>query len=144
MPLKKVQKAFYCMQKIAIAFIILNSALARFSSFGSLSQVLVLFSVPIVTTERKPIDPCFNDPCGPNARCRALNEVAACVCLEGYIGTPPSCRPECTINAECANTLACIDTKCRDPCPGEYSYSKANLKLISHATENIILSFTKL
>ena len=86
--------------------------------YRACSKITPSVSVPLTTTERRPVDPCFNDPCGPNARCRAINEVDACVCLEGYIGSPPSCRPECTINAECANTLACIDTKCRDPCPG--------------------------
>ena len=102
------------------------------------------FLVPIATTERRPVDPCFNDPCGPNARCRALNEVAACVCLEGYIGTPPSCRPECTINAECANTLACIDTKCRDPCPGKKRNTVTIRFLGIHVTDDTRFRFCTL
>lgn len=41
-----------------------------------------------------------------------------CLCRPNYFGSPPNCRPECTINAECASNLVCINEKCRDPCPG--------------------------
>lgn len=41
-----------------------------------------------------------------------------CLCLPNYFGSPPNCRPECTINSECASNLACINEKCKDPCPG--------------------------
>lgn len=34
------------------------------------------------------------------------------------MGSPPNCRPECTINADCLSNLACIREKCTDPCPG--------------------------
>lgn len=38
--------------------------------------------------------------------------------MNNYFGNPPNCRPECTINSECSSNLACINEKCRDPCPG--------------------------
>lgn len=34
------------------------------------------------------------------------------------MGTPPSCRPECVVSAECPVDKACISQKCSDPCPG--------------------------
>lgn len=38
--------------------------------------------------------------------------------MPSYIGSPPSCRPECSINTDCPTSQACIQQKCRDPCPG--------------------------
>ena len=65
------------------------------------------------------IDPCNPSPCGINAECRERNNAAACVCLPGLQGDPyTECKPECTINQECASNLACIANKCKDPCPG--------------------------
>ena len=34
------------------------------------------------------------------------------------IGSPPNCRPECVVNADCPIDKACINRKCQDPCPG--------------------------
>ncbi|KAJ6647055.1 Protocadherin Fat 1, partial [Pseudolycoriella hygida] len=62
--------------------------------------------------------PCHPSPCGPNSQCREINGQAVCSCIPSYIGTPPSCRPECVINSECPLNEACINAKCRDPCPG--------------------------
>lgn len=42
----------------------------------------------------------------------------SCSCLAEFIGSPPNCRPECTINSECSSNKACIKQKCADPCPG--------------------------
>lgn len=64
------------------------------------------------------INPCVPSPCGPNAECRDIGGVPSCSCLATYIGSPPNCRPECTINSECQSSLACIREKCIDPCPG--------------------------
>lgn len=47
-----------------------------------------------------------------------LNNQPACSCIPNYIGRPPNCRPECTINVECPGNLACLNEKCQDPCPG--------------------------
>lgn len=65
-----------------------------------------------------PSDPCSPSPCGVYADCRNIGNSPSCACRPGYIGTPPNCRPECTINAECPSNQACINEKCRDPCPG--------------------------
>lgn len=64
------------------------------------------------------INPCVPSPCGPNSVCRDQGGVPACSCLKDYIGRPPNCRPECTINSECEGHLACQNDHCIDPCPG--------------------------
>lgn len=63
-------------------------------------------------------DPCLPSPCGPNADCRNVAGVASCACQKDYFGSPPYCKPECTINSECSSNLACIRHKCQDPCLG--------------------------
>lgn len=65
-----------------------------------------------------PRDPCQPSPCGPNSQCSNQAGQARCTCLPEFQGTPPNCRPECSNNDDCANNLACIGQKCRDPCPG--------------------------
>lgn len=65
-----------------------------------------------------PYNPCVPSPCGPNAECRDANGIPSCSCLQTYIGSPPNCRPECTVNSDCSPSQACIREKCRDPCPG--------------------------
>lgn len=68
-----------------------------------------------------PSNPCQPSPCGPNSQCREINGQAVCSCLPNYFGSPPGCRPECTVSSECAATLACVNFKCVDPCPGPCS-----------------------
>lgn len=63
-------------------------------------------------------NPCVPSPCGPNSECRNINGQASCACSVNYIGTPPNCRPECTINSDCPSSESCFQLKCRDPCPG--------------------------
>lgn len=46
------------------------------------------------------------------------NGAAVCACQTNMIGSPPNCRPECLVSAECELRLACLNQKCRDPCPG--------------------------
>lgn len=76
-------------------------------------------TAPPVEIKNEPLrDPCVPTPCGPNSECRNINGVPACSCLASFIGQAPNCRPECTINSECPSQLACINQKCRDPCPG--------------------------
>uniref|UniRef100_A0A182XBR0 EGF-like domain-containing protein n=1 Tax=Anopheles quadriannulatus TaxID=34691 RepID=A0A182XBR0_ANOQN len=74
----------------------------------------------IVTTSttEAPRALCTPSPCGPNAECKVIGDREACSCLPGYIGAPPSCRPECILSTECADNQACIRQKCEDPCPG--------------------------
>lgn len=70
---------------------------------------------PVLDTPREPCNP---SPCGSNGLCRIANGAAVCACQTGMIGTPPQCRPECVVSAECALQYACLNQKCRDPCPG--------------------------
>lgn len=65
-----------------------------------------------------PVNPCVPSPCGPFSQCRNMGGYPSCSCLETYVGLPPNCRPECVINADCPSDKACINEKCRDPCPG--------------------------
>lgn len=63
-------------------------------------------------------DPCNPSPCGPYSQCRKVNGQGVCSCLPTYIGSPPSCRPECVASSECSQNRACVNQKCADPCPG--------------------------
>lgn len=47
------------------------------------------------------------------------------------IGSPPNCKPECVVTAECALQQACINQKCRDPCIGTCGQS-AVCQVINH------------
>lgn len=89
---------------------------------------VLLFLVLPPTTERPS---CTPSPCGPHSRCQLLSSGPACSCLPGYIGSPPSCRPECTINSECPASLACVRQKCEDPCPGSCGV-EANCHVMNH------------
>jgi hypothetical protein len=46
-----------------------------------------------VVTER----PCVPSPCGPNSACREVSNKPVCSCQSGFVGVPPSCRPECSV-----------------------------------------------
>lgn len=76
-------------------------------------------------------DPCNPSPCGPLSECRNINGGSSCACLSTYIGAPPNCRPECSINSECPSNQACINEKCRDPCPGSCGLN-AICNIINH------------
>lgn len=63
--------------------------------------------------------PCQPNPCGTNAICLPQRGLSVCQCLPDYYGNPYEiCRPECTRNSDCSSDLACVNEKCRDPCPG--------------------------
>jgi len=64
------------------------------------------------------VNPCYPSPCGPNSQCKEINGQAVCSCIIGYLGVPPTCRPECTINSDCNLNEACSNQKCQDPCRG--------------------------
>lgn len=77
--------------------------------------------------------PCNPSPCGANAVCKERNGVGACTCLPEYSGDPyTECRPECVLNTDCPKNLACMNNKCRDPCPGVCGVS-AECHVINHA-----------
>lgn len=77
------------------------------------------------------VNPCVPSPCGPNSECRDINSQASCACLSGFNGSPPNCRPECVINPDCSSNQACLQTKCRDPCPGSCGVS-AVCSVVNH------------
>lgn len=82
-------------------------------------HVLPPFLLETVTQPLQPSgNPCVPSPCGSNSVCKVIDNHAACSCLPNYIGRSPNCRPECSINSECPGNLACLNEKCRDPCPG--------------------------
>ena len=77
------------------------------------------------------VNPCQPSPCGPNAQCQVFNNAPSCSCNPEFIGSPPSCRPECTSNSECSSHLACVNQKCKDPCPGACGLNTA-CRVVSH------------
>lgn len=79
-----------------------------------------------------PRDPCQPNPCGANAVCRVGPDGgASCSCLAGYSGQAPYCRPECVSNSDCPSSQACVNQKCRDPCPGSCG-SGAECRVLNH------------
>lgn len=76
-------------------------------------------------------NPCVPNPCGPNSICREVNGSPSCTCMTNYQGQPPNCRPECAINQDCPSDKACINLKCRDPCPGSCGHN-AVCSVFSH------------
>lgn len=77
-------------------------------------------------------NPCIPSPCGPNSQCKVQGESPACSCLLQFIGSPPNCKPECITNSECSYNLACLNMKCKDPCPGSCA-PNAECHVISHS-----------
>lgn len=76
-------------------------------------------------------NPCFPSPCGANSECREYDNRPVCSCLPGMLGAPPNCRPECLIHADCPTRLACLQSKCRDPCTGSCGFN-AKCTVINH------------
>lgn len=85
------------------------------------------------------VNPCQPSPCGPNSECRQSGDSPSCSCREGFIGSPPNCRPECVSNSECSSHLACIAGKCKDPCPGICGQN-AECHVISHTPNCICIT----
>lgn len=88
-----------------------------------ISRYIYIFHIIVSAPSPQPVqpiltNPCSPSPCGPNSQCREFNGSPSCSCLIHFIGSPPNCRPECSINSECPSNFACINQKCRDPCPG--------------------------
>lgn len=79
------------------------------------------------------LEPCNPSPCGANAVCKERNGAGSCTCLPEYYGDPYSgCRPECVQNSDCDRSRACINNKCKDPCPGVCGLS-AECRAQNHA-----------
>ena len=103
----------------------LSFFLSKFSSLPSLAEK----TTPL---QESPRDPCQPNPCGLNAQCRVSSDgTPSCSCLTGFIGSPPNCRPECVLNSDCDSQLACINQKCRDPCPGSCG-AGAECRVVAH------------
>lgn len=78
------------------------------------------------------LTPCIPSPCGANAVCKEQNGAGSCSCLPDYIGNPyEGCRPECVINSDCPPNEACMNSKCKDPCPGTCGQN-ADCQVINH------------
>lgn len=77
------------------------------------------------------VNPCNPSPCGPNSQCKEANLQAVCSCIPGYMGSPPTCRPECIITAECSPNKACVNQKCIDPCQGTCGIG-ATCQVVNH------------
>lgn len=75
--------------------------------------------------------------------CKERNGAGACSCLPDYFGDPYSgCRPECVTNNDCQRNKACLNNKCRDPCPGVCG-SNAECRVVNHAPQcNCIVGYT--
>ena len=77
-------------------------------------------------------DPCDPNPCGPNSNPpRQIGDRCQCSCVANMIGSPPNCRPECVVNSDCSQELACINKRCQDPCPGLCGIN-ANCRVRNH------------
>lgn len=97
---------------------------------GKFFKRIIIF---LVTTTERPRDPCNPSPCGSNAVCRERNGAGSCVCLPEYFGDPyTGCRPECVTNDDCERSKACLNNKCRDPCPGTCGVH-AECRVLNHA-----------
>lgn len=95
----------------------------------NLQMSRIIFTAIEITQNRA--DPCVPSPCGPNSLCQNIRDIASCTCKPDYEGSPPNCKPECSINQDCVGNLACINNKCRDPCPGSCGIN-AECQVISH------------
>lgn len=104
-------------------------------------MMVLISSIAFVLAPPAPVpqDPCRPSPCGQFSQCREINGSPSCSCLPGYIGTSPNCRPECVSNSECSSHLACVNQKCRDPCPGSCGLN-AECRVVSHAPNCLCLS----
>ncbi|KAJ9598210.1 hypothetical protein L9F63_011093, partial [Diploptera punctata] len=85
----------------------------------------------VISQEERPVNPCAPSPCGPYSICRVRSGHAVCSCQAGYIGSPPTCRPECIVSTECPQDKACINQKCVDPCPGTCGLN-AQCQVVNH------------
>lgn len=78
-----------------------------------------------------PVNPCATAVCGPNSQCREINGQPICSCVPTFVGTPPACRPECVVSAECPQNEACVKQKCVNPCIGACGL-RATCQVINH------------
>ena len=104
------------------------SNLLKNNDFQKKQRPSFVFVFPVAPVQ---VDPCTPDPCGPYSECRPEGPRPVCSCLKGYFGGPPNCRPECLLSSECPLTMACVQQKCVDPCPGTCG-ANAECKVVNH------------
>lgn len=92
---------------------------------------MIIFILAIPGGKDQQLDPCQPSPCGPNSLCHIVNGHSVCICEAGYIGTPPTCRPECIVSSECPQDKACVNKKCVNPCPNTCGLN-ARCQVITH------------
>lgn len=107
-----------------------NCHLSKIFDYYKIIFILNIFTV-VKDVQTFILDVCRPNPCGANAQCRDIGGQPSCSCLQGFMGIPPNCRHQCTINSECASNLACIRNKCQDPCPGSCGIN-AKCNVINH------------
>lgn len=90
------------------------------------------FDLTVQPVLKEPENPCIPSPCGPFSQCRDVNSQPVCSCVQNYIGRPPNCRPECTLNSECPAIYACVNERCKDPCPGSCGFN-ALCNVVNHS-----------
>lgn len=79
-----------------------------------------------------PVNPCQPSPCGPYSSCKTHDGHAVCSCLQNYYGSPPSCKPECSVSSDCSSNKACENERCIDPCPGTCGFD-ARCNVVNHS-----------
>lgn len=67
------------------------------------------------------IDECTEHPCHISGKCVNIPGSFRCTCPAGTVGdaySEPGCKKplQCTNDAECADTLTCVEGRCSDPC----------------------------
>lgn len=107
----------------------LNRNLRDFIYYNIRNNIVIFI---ITAQEDIPRDPCQPSPCGPNSQCRVSNGQSICSCLPEYNGSPPNCRPECVVSAECPVDKICKNQKCISPCPGPCG-SNTDCRVINHS-----------
>lgn len=117
-------------QVIIFCWFLLKSLLRKLIPFTLLTPPISHNLEPIIIHE--PIDPCDPSPCGLYSQCRVVGSTGVCSCLPNYISRPPNCRPECTMNSECPGNRACINERCKDPCPGSCGFN-ALCNVVNHS-----------
>lgn len=55
-----------------------------------------------------------------------------CSCALEFFGSPPNCRPECTVNSECDASKSCLNQKCVNPCANVCGID-AECRVVNHA-----------
>ncbi len=88
---------------------------------------LLLSSEPVETPEE-----CDPRSCGQHAIVKPVETYCVCECKPGFLGVPPSCRPECVVTPECPLDKACVNNKCINPCADDVCGTNARCSVIHH------------